>query len=290
MKYGIEATLVRTKEELKLAGYEASTVSSYYGATRKFLCHVGKPCNRLTHKDVRDYMLHLTEAEYSNSTINQHHFAIRFLFQDVLKKQAWRMEQRLRKRPKRMPVVLAREEIARLFEASTDLKFQTIWMTLYASGLRLSEAARLRVLDIDNSSMRLLVRNGKGRKDRYTVLPQSLLEQLRTYYRVYRPDEWMFYGSSRQKPPVLRTLQKTFKEDKNRAGIRKQATPHSLRHSFATHSMEEGANLLYIRDLLGHRAIQSTLIYLKVTPEGINRLANPLDLMIKLQRKARRSK
>ena len=283
MKYGIESTLQRTKEELKLAGYSPRTVSTYHSAAGRFLRHAKKPSNRLTHEDVRRYMLHLTEAEYSSSTINQHHFAIRFLFSDVLKKKAWRMEQRLHKRPKRVPIVLAREEVDKLFEAATDLRYQTIWMTLYSSGLRLSEAARLRVSDIDSKAMRILVRDGKGRKDRYTVLCESLLEQLRTYWRMYRPSEWLFYGRDRQHPPVLRTLQKVFKEDKTRAGIRKHATPHSLRHSFATHSMEDGANLLYIRDLLGHRAIQSTLIYLKVTSEGINRLRNPLDQLMKRQ-------
>ena len=280
MKHGVESTLERMTEELKLAGYSPTTVKTYRGAAGKFLRYSDKPSNRLTHDDVRQYMLYLTEAEYSSSTINQHHFAIRFLFRDVLKKKAFRMEQRLHKRPKRMPVVLAREEVDKLFEAATNLQYQTIWMTLYASGLRLSEAARLHVADIDSKAMRILVRNGKGSKDRYTVLSQSLLEELRIYYRAYRPEEWLFYGRDRQHPPVLRTLQKTFKEDKNRAGIRKRATPHSLRHSFASHSMEDGANLLYIRDMLGHRAIQSTLVYLKVTSEGISRLVNPLDRLL----------
>ncbi len=290
MKYGIESTLERMMEDLKLAGYSPATVKTYHAAARSFLRHASKPSNRLTHKDVRHYMLHLTEAKYSSSTINQHHFAIRFLFRDVLKKKAFLMEQRLHKRPKRVPIVLAREEVDKLFEAATDLRYQTIWMTLYSSGLRLSEVTRLRVSDIDSKAMRILVRNGKGQKDRYTVLSQSLLEHLRTYWKVYRPTEWLFYGRDRKHQPILRTLQKVFKEDKTRAGIRKHATPHSLRHSFATHSMEDGANLLYIRDLLGHRAIQSTLVYLKVTAEGINRLANPLDQLMKRQSEQESSK
>ena len=285
MKHGIEATLERTEEELKLVGYSPATVSTYYGATKRFLRHTDKPSNRLKHKDVRRYILDMTESGYASSTINQHHFAIRFLFQRVLKKKAWRMDLPLHKRPLKVPIDLAREEVDKLFEAATDVQYQTIWMTLYSSGMRLSEAARLRVTDIDSKTMRILVRNGKGSKDRYTVLSQSLLERLRSYYREYRPDEWLFYGRDRQNPPCLRTLQKVFKEDKTRAGIRKHATPHSLRHSFATHSMEDGANLLYIRDLLGHRSIQSTLIYLRVTPEGINRLMNPLDRLMENQPK-----
>ncbi|MCP4200729.1 MAG: tyrosine-type recombinase/integrase [bacterium] len=224
MKYGIEPTLKRTEEELKLADYSPATVRTYHSATRRFLYHALKPSNQLTHDDVRRYILYMTEEGYSGSSINQHHFAIRFLFQKVLKKEGFRLEQPLHKRPKKVPVVLAREEVDLLFEAATDLGYQTIWMVLYSSGLRLSEAARLRVSDIDSKSMQLLVRNGKGRKDRYTVLSKSLLGQLRTYYRAYRPEEWLFYGRDKQHPPVLRTLQKVFKEDKRRAGIRKKAT------------------------------------------------------------------
>ncbi len=277
MKYGIASTLRLVTEELRLQGYAETTVKSYRGAAGKFLRHVGKPRNRLTRNDVRKYMLYLAEAKYSSSTINQHHFAIRFLYSEVLKKKAFRMEQPLHKRPQRVPIVLAREEVDALFRATSDLQQLTIWKTLYSSGARLSEALRLQVDDIDSKDMRLLIRNGKGSKDRYTVLSQSLLLQLRSYWRVYRPTEWLFYGRDRQHHLVLRSVQKAFKEAKTRAGIRKRATPHSLRHSFATHSMEDGANLLYIRDLLGHRAIQSTLRYLKVTSEGINRLVNPLD-------------
>ncbi len=280
MKHGVEGTLERMTEELMLHGYADTTVKSYRGAAGRYLRHVDKPSNRLTQNDVRQYMLYLTEEKYSSSTINQHHFAIRFLYRDVLKKKAFRMEQPLHKRPQRVPIVLAREEVVALFRATSDLQQLTIWKTLYSSGARLSEALRLQVGDIDSKDMRLLIRNGKGRKDRYTVLSESLLLQLPSYWRVYRPAEWLFYGRDRQHPVVLRSVQKAFKEAKTRAGIRKRATPHSLRHSFATHSMEDGANLLYIRDMLGHRAIQSTLRYLKVTSEGISRLVNPLDKMM----------
>ncbi len=232
MKDGARSHLERMKEELKLSGRRPTTVTAYCGAAKRFLSYTLKPVDQLAHGDVRKYMLYLCDEGYAASTINQHHFAIRFFFRKVLKKKAWRMEQPLQKRPKRVPVVLARSEVEKLFEAATDVRYQTIWMVLYASGLRLSEAARLRVPDIDSKRMRILVCNGKGQKDRYTVLPPSLLEQLRTYYKVYRPDRngWLFYGRDRQHPPTLRTLQKIFKEDKTRAGIRKHATPHSLRH------------------------------------------------------------
>ncbi|MCP3998562.1 MAG: tyrosine-type recombinase/integrase [bacterium] len=284
MKYGIERTLERMDEELKLVGYSPKTVSSYRGAAGRFLRHTDKPSNRLTHEDVRRYLLYLADGNYASSTINQSHFAIRFLYRDVLNKKAWRLEHRLQKRPQRVPIDLSRVEVLKLFQVTDDVKLKTIWMTLYSTGLRLSEALKLKVSDIDSQDMRILVIEGKGKKDRYTVLARTLLLQLRVYWRAYRPTEWLFYGRDREHPMVLRTAQKAFKECKNRAGIRKKATPHSLRHSFATHSMEDGTNLLYIRDLLGHKAIQSTLIYLKVTPEGIRRLVNPLDQLAKLAR------
>ncbi len=157
-------------------------------------------------------MLYLAEEKYSSSTINQHHFAIRFLYDRVLKKKAFRMEQKLHKRPERVPIVPAREEVHALFRATPDLQQRTIWMTLYSSGMRLSEALRLQVPDIDSKDMRILVRNGKGRKDRYTVLSQSLVLQLRSYYRVYRPTEWMFFGRDRECHLVLRSVQKAFKQ------------------------------------------------------------------------------
>ena len=131
MKYGIERTLERMDEELKLVGYSPKTVSSYRGAAGRFLRHVGKPSNRLTQKDVRGYLLHLADAKYASSTINQSHFAIRFLYRDVLKKKPWRLEQRLQKRPKRVPIDLARGEVESLLRVTDDLKLKTIWMTLY---------------------------------------------------------------------------------------------------------------------------------------------------------------
>ncbi len=283
MKYGVEGTLERMEEELKLTDLSETTVSSYLGAAGRFLRHVLKPSNRLTHDDVRRYFLHLNEAKYSSSTINQAHYAVRFLYVEVLGK-TWRTKLRLHKRPQKVPSFLARNEADNLFESAHDLKYETLWKTMYSTGMRLGEAVQLRVTDIDSQTMRIIVRNGKGNKERLTVLCQSLVDQLRGYYRTYRPDEWMFYGNDREHHLQVRTAQKIFQEDKERAGIRKRVTPHSLRHSFATHSMEDGAGLLYIRDLLGHRAIKSTLVYLKVTPEGINRLVNPLDRLMDSKR------
>jgi len=280
MKATYERTLKRMEEDLKLAGYSPRTVSSYRGAASRFLRHTGKPVSQVNGGDVRRYFLFLTEEKKAAaSTINQEHFGVRFLIRDVLEKR-WRQKLRLHKRPRRLPVVLSREEIAALLRATPSLRDRTIWMTLYAAGLRVGEAVQLQLEDIDSAAMRLLVRNGKGRKDRYTVLAPSLLAQLRGYWKVYRPPAWLFFGRDPEQPLLTRTVQRAFKTAKERAGIRKAATPHSLRHSFACHLMANGANLLYIKELLGHRSLKSTLIYLKITRDGYDRLHHPLDELL----------
>lgn len=279
MEHRYEQTLTRMEEDLKLAGYSPRTVSSYRGAASRFLRYTGKPAGGINGEDVRRYFLFLTEQKKAASTINQTHFGVRFLVRDVLGKP-WRQKLRLHKRPQRLPVVLSREEVKALLEATTNVRDRTIWMTMYAAGLRIHETVQLRVADIDSEQMRLLVRNGKGRKDRYTVLTESLLAQLRHHWKVYRPQEWLFFGRDPAQPLLVRTVQRNFKTAKETAGIRKDITPHSLRHSFATHLMENGANLLYIKDLLGHRSLKSTLIYLKITKDGFDRLHHPLDELL----------
>ena len=273
-------TLHRVEQELKLAGYSPRTVSSYLGVASRFLRFVDKPARRIGRDDIRRYFVELTERKQAASSINQAHFGVRFLIRDVLKKQ-WRQPLRLHKRPQRVPIVLSRAEVSTLLSVTESLRYRTIWMALYASGLRASEAVRLRVSDIDSQAMRLLVRDGKGKKDRYTVLPSSLLAQLRRYWKRYRPSDCLFFGRDPKQPLLTRTVQRAFQEARQRAKIRKQATPHSLRHAFATHLMENGANLLYIKNQLGHRSLKSTMVYLKITQDGLDRLVHPLDELLK---------
>jgi len=173
MKATHERTLKTMEEELKLAGYSPRTVDSYLGAASRFLRHVDKPASRLGTGDLREYFLFLAdEKKAASSTINQAHFGVRFLYRDVLGRK-WTQKLRLHKRPQRLPIVLSREEVKALLLATPNRRDRTIWMTIYGTGLRIGEAVRLRVGDIDSQEMRILVRSGKGQKDRYTILSEA---------------------------------------------------------------------------------------------------------------------
>ena len=172
------------------------------------------------------------------------------------------------RRPKkiaRLPRVLSEQEVAKLIGALTNLKHRTIMTVLYSAGLRVGEVVRLKAGDIDSSRMLILVRAGKGRKDRFSILSPVTLETLRQYYRAYQPQKWLFPGAKPGSHITERTVQKVFVQAKDKAGIHKQATVHSLRHSFATHLLEAGTDLRYIQELLGHQSSKTTEIYTRVT-------------------------
>ena len=186
---------------------------------------------------------------------------------------------RFPKQPKRLPVVLSRQEVQRLFEALSNLKHRTILMTLYATGLRVSEALALQIADIDRQRMLLRVRQGKGRKDRYVPLSQTLLDQLRGYWRCYRPACWLFPSTDPGRALTAGTVQKLCTQAARKAGLSKRVTPHTLRHSFATHHLEAGTNLKTIQVLLGHRHLNTTSLYLHVAVQAPGQRRDALDLL-----------
>jgi site-specific recombinase XerD len=167
--------------------------------------------------------------------------------------------------------------VASLFSVTKNIKHRAILMLIYSSGLRLMEAAHLKVTDVDSKRMLLRIKQGKGRKDRYTILSKVALEALREYWSQYRPREWLFAGRFPDKPLTGRSIQKVLIKAKKLAGIKKPATVHTLRHSFATHLLEAGTDLYHIQLLLGHRSINTTTIYLHVSPKELVRIVSPLD-------------
>jgi len=275
----IQGLLAAVEEKLTLRRYSPRTCRAYLGHLKRFLGHFGARAADLTHDEIRAYFLNLIESEsVSWSYQNQAISAVGFLYQQVLgRPEAVAALPRPRRERRRLPVVLSREEVQRLFRAVDNLKHRAALLVIYAGGLRVSEAVRLKVADVDGERKQVFVRGGKGGKDRYTVIGEAALEALREYWRVYRPVDWLFPGARPDVPLSARAVQMAFQEARKKAGIRKEATVHSLRHSFATHLLEDGVDIRYIQELLGHEDVRTTQLYTHVSRREMGRIRSPVD-------------
>ena len=260
-------TILRQRmiEDLRVRNYSERTVETYVMRVAKFAQHFAKSPDLLGPREIRSYQLHLVQVCRSSwSVFNQTVCALRF-FYGVCLNRPWSIQQiPFPRQEKKLPVVLSREEIRRLWGAVDNLKHRTLLMTLYAAGLRLSEALQLRVEDIDSQRMALRVRRGKGAKDRYAPLSRTLLQQLREYWRQDRPSGWLFPGRDAGSPLTHSSVQRLCKTAALRAGLGKRVSPHTLRHCLATHLLEAGTDLKTIQVLLGHRSLNTTSVYLHV--------------------------
>ncbi|MDE3092129.1 MAG: tyrosine-type recombinase/integrase [Chloroflexota bacterium] len=203
--------------------------------------------------------------------------ALIFLYEVALKQRGKVCELPRMKRPDQLPVVLSREEVAKILKVTTFLKHKAVLMVAYSAGLRVGEVVRLKVSEIDSKRMQIRVTAGKGAKDRYTLLSETALTMLRDYFRAFKPKDWLFTGDAPGDHLSERSAQQVFKDAKKKAGILKPATFHTLRHSFATHLMEDGVDTRYIQELLGHDSIKTTERYAHVTQKGMARVKSPLD-------------
>jgi len=183
------------------------------------------------------------------------------------------------KKQSKLPVVLSPQEVLSIFDAVSNIKHKAILMTTYDAGLRVSETANLLLSDIDSSRMSIFVRQGKGQRDRYSLLSQTNLILLREYWKQYRPSSYLFPGSSPEKPISCRTIQQVFYDARKKAGIHKKASVHSLRHSFASHLLESGTDLFRIQQLLGHFNLETTSKYLHMVQPKVLQVKAPLDLL-----------
>jgi len=199
------------------------------------------------------------------------------LYEAVLKQPGKVCDLPRMKRPEQLSVVLSREEVARLLKVVTNLKHKALLMIAYSAGLRVGEVVRLKVSDIDSQRMQIRVTAGKGAKDRYTLLSETALVVLREYFRAYKPKDWLFPGGEIGDHLSERSAQQIFQDAKKKAGIGKSATFHTLRHSFATHLLEDGVDIRYIQELLGHGTVETTQRYTHVTQKGMERIKSPLD-------------
>lgn len=264
--------------ELRIRGLAENTRKSYLEKMRCFVRHFMRPPDQLAAEEVKQYQLFLTQDRRVKwSTFNVHVCAIRFFYREVLKVE-WDVEHIPYQRTgKRLPEILSGAEVVGLLDAVANRKHRAILMTLYAAGLRVSEAVHLRLSDIDSQRMMIRVDQGKGRKARYVMLSPKLLHSLRCYWLESRPTLWLFPGADPSRPLTRESVEKFFARARKKAGIRKRVSPHSLRHSFATHLLERGVNIRIIQRLLGHRSLRSTEIYTHVAETYVRDTRSPLD-------------
>lgn len=266
------------KKELISRKYSLQTIKVYLCYNKDFLKVARKSPEEITNSDIRNYLFHLVEErKISTSTLNIAINALKFYYGIILKKN-FIHEIRRPHKDKKLPVVLSREEVARIFSAIDNIKHKAPLMLIYSAGLRVSEVVKLELEDIDRKRRLIHIRVAKGRKDRYTLLSDVALNILRNYWKEYQPKKWLFSGIRLERRISTRTVQAIFEQAKFKAGITKEVSVHSLRHSFATHLLERGTDLRYIQELLGHKSSKTTEIYTHVSNRDLRKIQSPLDV------------
>jgi integrase/recombinase XerD len=274
----VTALTQRMADDMKLRNYSQKTIDTYTYHVGRFAQFVGKSLEQAVPEDVRSFQLHLIEERKVGwSSFNQAVCGLRFLFRTTYPR-SWAVSMvPFGKKPKTLPTVLSGEEVTNLLSCVKSLKHRTFLLTLYAAGLRLNEAAELTIADIDSQRMQLRIAHGKGAKERLVPLSPRLLKELRDYWKQVRSPTYLFPGKTFDVPLSSTTIQKTCKAAVQKAGIRKNVTPHTLRHSYATGLLEAGVDLLTISRLLGHKSFSTTMIYLHVRRPHLQSTPSPVD-------------
>ena len=268
----------RMLEDLQIRQYSPTTIRIYLHAIAEFAQHFGKPPDQLGPEHIRRYQLFLIkEKKASRPTCIQVVCALRFFYTHTLSRKIAIERIPFPRRERKLPLILSREEVKALLEAPRNLRQRTLLAVLYGAGLRVSEVTQLKAGDIDSARNVLWVRQGKGRKDRQTLLPTKLLELLRCYWRTQRPSGWLFPGSNPTRPISAKAVFLACRKAAQKAGISKPVHPHLLRHAFATHLLESGVNLRTIQILLGHANLETTARYLQVADVSVRSTRSPLD-------------
>ena len=272
-------------EEIQRRNFTESTRRAYLRIIEEFAFYFNRPPDQLGPEQIREYIAHLfRDKKLADNSVNQTVGALRFFFVKMLKRP-WRVDETpYPKKRMRLPVILSRDEVARLIESAPSLFYRTILMTLYATGVRRTELAHLKITDIDSERMVLHIHDGKGRKDRDVVLSPHLLDELRQHYRrlARKPATWLFPGGrwhTADYPITAKVAWNACRQAAQRAGIGKALHPHTLRHCFATHLLESGADLRTIQVLLGHSDLKQTAIYIHVSQRHLSATASPLDAL-----------
>ena len=270
----------RMIEDMTIRKFAPRTQEGYIRAIKNFSAFFGASPAKASFEDIRRYQLHLVSSGAGTPTINHSLTALRFLFMVTLRKPDVVMRLPFVRKPKKLPVVLSPEEVSRFLEAAPGLKYKAALSVAYGAGLRASEIVALKPTDIDSKRMVIRVEQGKGRKDRYVMLSPQLLELLREWWKAERPQGWLFPGQNRVNPLTARQLIRACHAAAQTAEIDKPVTTHTLRHSFATHLLEQNIDIRVIQVLLGHAKLETTALYTQVATRTIREVMSPLDQLI----------
>jgi integrase/recombinase XerD len=267
----------RLIDDMTARRFSEATRTDYVRHVRTFAAFLGRSPDTATSDDLRRFQLHMAQQQVSPWSINAAIAALRFFFTVTLERPDLVRPLRIVNEPRKAPVVLSQEEVARLLEAAPGLKYKAALSVAYGAGLRVSEVANLKVSDIDSERMTLRVEQGKGQRDRYVMLSPQLLELLRDWWRAARPQVWLFPGQNPINPMTPRQLNRAVTAAKDLAGIAKRVSPHTLRHSFATHLLEQGVDIRVIQVLLGHAKLETTALYTRVAVNTVRDIKSPLE-------------
>ena len=277
--------IIKLKKDMQMRNFSKYTYDSYLGKAKDIMKYFGtKALEDVTTEELREYLLKYLkdERKLGDRSINYYNSVIRFIYEVTLDKVLNKKQLPMRKRKKTVYKVLTKKELSTFFNCVDNFKYKTIFMLAYGSGLRIGEIVNLRVEDIDSKNMRIFVREGKGNKERYTILSKQSLEMLRTYWGKYRPNKRrgrIFLGETGQAITVG-VIREHFRKYRRKAKINEKATLHTLRHNFATNLIENGATLIQVKELMGHSNIRSTMEYVHVANIDLN-LESPLDTFLK---------
>ena len=267
----------RMIDDMTIRKMAPKTQAGYIRAVKNFTDFLGRSPDTASAEDLRRFQLHMASSGVSAPTHNATVTALRFFFEITLRRRGATDHLPFVRQPRKLPVVLSPDEVARLLDAAPGLKYKAALSIAYGAGLRAAEVVSLKIADVDSTRMVIRVEQGKGRKDRYAMLSPPLLELLRAYWRHSRPQAWLFPGQNPINPMTTRQLNRACHAAADAAGIDKRVSLHTLRHSFATHLLEDKVDVRVIQVLLGHKKLETTALYAQVATRTLREVTSPLD-------------
>jgi site-specific recombinase XerD len=286
-----EEILQKLVKDLEVRGRSPATVEEYLERARRYQDYYDKPANQMGEGEIIDYLHYLaTERKLSPAGVNGHNSALRFVYGVTLDVNLNYKKLPRLKQTRRIPQIFTKEEIRKILDSTETLIHKSMFMLAYGSGLRNAEITNLKATDIESDQMRILVRHGKGDRDRYAMLPQVTLDTLREYWQAYHPKEWLFEAPQKGGRYLGKTMNDAFKAALRKSGVTKTGTIHTLRHCYATHLYEDGHNLLAMKKLLGHVRIDTTAWYTQLAYSQVLGLKSPIETLPKKKGRPRKEK